>query len=50
VNTWWLSITSAPVQIGDEFKITLLFALGGLVLSLAVLSVTPEALAVLGAY
>jgi hypothetical protein len=41
---------SRPVDIDDDFKVTLLFSLGGLMLSLALLSVSPEALAVLGAY
>jgi hypothetical protein len=50
VNTWLLSITSNPIRIGDDFEVTLLFTLGGLVLSFALLSVNPEALAVLGAY
>lgn len=50
MNTRWLSITFDPVQIGDDFEITLLFTLGGLALSLALLSVSPEAFAVLGAY
>ena len=40
----------SAVQIADHFKATLLFSLGGLVLSLALLSVDPAALAVLGAY
>jgi hypothetical protein len=50
VNTLVALYRSRPVQIDDDFKVTLLFSLGGLMLSLALLSVDPEALAVLGAY
>jgi hypothetical protein len=48
VNT--LVALCRPVQIDDDFKVTLLFSLGGLMLSLALLSVNPEAPGVLGAY
>jgi hypothetical protein len=48
VNT--LVALSRPVQIDGDFKVTLLFSSSGLMLSLALLSVNPEALAVLGAY
>jgi hypothetical protein len=50
VNTLVALYSSRPVQIDDDFKVTLLFSLGGLMLSWALLSVNPEALAVLGAY
>ncbi len=50
MNTLVALYRSRPVQIDDDFKVTLLFSLGGLMLSLALLSVNPEALAVLGAY
>jgi hypothetical protein len=50
VNTLVALYRSRPVQIDDDIKVILLFSLGGLMLSLAFLSVNPEALAVLGAY
>jgi hypothetical protein len=50
VNTLVALYIARPVQIDDDFKVTLLFSLGGLMLSLALLSVNLEALAVLGAY
>jgi hypothetical protein len=50
VNTLVAFYISRPVQIDDDFKVTILFSLGGLMLSWALLSVNPEALAVLGAY
>jgi hypothetical protein len=50
VNTLVALYGSRPIQIDDDFKVTLLFSLGGLMLSLALLSVSPEAFAVLGAY
>jgi hypothetical protein len=48
VNTLVALYISRPVDIDDDFKVTLLFSLSGLMLSLALL-VNPEALAVLGA-
>lgn len=50
MNTLVVLYSSRPIQIDDDFKVTLLFSLGGLMLSLALLSVSPEALVVLGAY
>jgi hypothetical protein len=40
----------ASVQMDDDFLVTVLFSLAGLLLSLALLSVYPDALAALGAY
>jgi hypothetical protein len=50
VNKLAALYASGPVLIDDDLNVTLLFSLGGLLLSLALLSVSPEALAVLGAY
>jgi len=41
---------SAAVRIDRDFTVTFLFSLGGLMLSLALLTANPEALAALGAY
>jgi hypothetical protein len=41
---------SAAVQIDNNVFVTLLFSLVGLMLSLALLSANPDALAALGAY
>ena len=50
MNTLIALYTSGPVKIDDDFNVCLLFTLGGLMLSLALLSVSPDALAVLGVY
>lgn len=41
---------SAAFAIDEDFKVTVFFSLAGLLLSLALLSGNPDALAALGAY